>query len=202
VGCTADPTGAGTSTSADTTADSPLARATEIAGHYTGESTAYRVDENGNVVQAYTFHEDITATNPEMKDGRAVVHVSDTITGLPHPQTWTEGFFVNADGSTGARFFLMDNPGSTEVIEVPIANGGATFQTDFYPGEENALGFGGKDIFYKKHTTVKNTVTSGTTETDLISRVTTISWKDASGAPQTKSFVSMNGYQSRTIAPK
>jgi hypothetical protein len=203
VGCAADPTSEGTTNaSADTvTPDSPLARATQIAGHYIGESTAYRVDANGDVVVAYTFHEDITATNPELKDGRAFVHVTDVITGTT-PQSWTEGFLVNADGSVGSRYFLMDKPGSTDVIEVPIANGGATFQTEFYVGEENALGFGGKDIVYKKHTTVKNTITSGNVETDVISRVTTVSWKEADGTTQTKSFVSMNGYQSRTLATK
>jgi hypothetical protein len=50
-----------------------------------------------------------------------------------------------------------------------------------------------------KHTTVKNVVTIHGVERDVVSRVTTISWKGDGGNIQTKTFVSLNGYQERRL---
>jgi hypothetical protein len=46
---------------------------------------------------------------------------------------------------------------------------------------------------------VKNVVRNGNVERDMLSRMTTVSWKDANGGIQTKTFVSLNGFQERTL---
>ena len=177
-----------------------LAAARSLVGHYTGGSTVYGINAAGEIEKKYSFTEDITATDPQVKDGLAFVNVVDLISGVPFPIKWTEGFHLDARGSIGARYFLPEMPGAVETVEKDLAEAGsATFETDLRPNEEAELGFGGRDILYKKHTTIKNVVTSGNSETHVITRLTTITWKDAAGAIQTKTFVSMNGTQERKL---
>jgi hypothetical protein len=198
-----------TTSERDTSAAAPgsaLAAATALAGHYSGMSAMYFVDVDGTVKQRRTFTEDIDGRNPVLQDGKAFISVTDTQTyddgTPPKTVTWTEGFYVNADGTPGAHYFHVAIPNVTlpDTVEQPLAgtNGAATFDVDATFSADD-LGFAGKDVTYAKQTYVKNVVTNGAVETDVVTEVTTIEWKDATGALQTKQFVSMNGTQSRTL---
>ena len=187
---------------------SALDAAKALVGTYTGKSTNYRIDGQGGIQPTSWFTETIKAENPVQQDGKAFVSATDEMTfsnGGTGTYHWQEGFYVNPDGSAGKHYFVYQIPNvpPQETIEIPLAEIGAvTFDNDVQDYELKELGFADKEVTFKKHSTVKNTVTVGSLETDVITRFTTISWKDAAGAIQTRQFVSRNGTQSRTIGAK
>jgi hypothetical protein len=189
---------------------SALDAATSLVGTYTGASTTYFVDADGTVKRQCAFSEQIEARDPVLRDGKAFVSVTDIQTydsdkcgDTTKRIHWTEGFYVNADGSAGAHYFLVEIPNvpASETIERSIGGGGITFDSDAtYTVDQ--LGFAGKNVTYAKQTYVKNVVTNGLVETDVITQFSTVSWKAASGAIETMQFISLNGYQTRTLKPR
>jgi len=191
-------------TSAGASAPTALAAAKSIVGVYSGSSTIYGFDAHDSLQPVFQFSEVIEAKDPTVQNGRAFVSVTDTMTfpGGGHTTIpWTEGFHVNPDGTAGARYFAYQIPNvpAEETLENALNPTSATFDTDVSDRDIQQLGFSGRNVTYKKHTTVKQVVTNGNVETDVITRFTMISWKDAAGAQRSRQFVSMTGFQTRTL---
>ncbi len=178
--------------------ESALAAAKKIAGNYTGSWALYGVVD-GNVVIKSRWTDVLTATEPVQDSGRAFVKVTDVMTfsdGSARTSKFEEGYLANADGAAGDRFFELN--GSTVVFRKLTDNNWA-FSTVPDENELRFLGFDPRTVLSASHITVKTTTLQGNTDTDHVTRVTTVQWKDAAGALMSMQFVSMNGSHTRTI---
>ena len=176
---------------------SALDEAKKIEGAYTGSWALYGVVD-GNVVIKSRWTDVLTATEPVQNPGRAFVNVTDVMTfadGSLKTSRFQEGYFANADGTAGDRFYEMN--GSTVVFRKLTDNDWA-FYTVPNEGELRFLGFDPKAVISASHMTVKATTFQGGGSTDHVTRVTTVQWKDAAGTLMSIQFVSMNGSHTRT----
>ena len=176
--------------------ESALAAAGKIAGSYTGNWAIYGVVD-GNVVMKSKWTDVLTATEPVQSPGRAFVSVTDDMTfadGSVKTTKFEEGYFVNADGTAGERFYELN--GSAVVFRKLTDNDWAFYTV---PSEEELrfLGFDPKTVLSASHITVKTTTLQANTETDHVTRITTVQWKDAAGSIMSIQFVSMNGTHAR-----
>ncbi len=170
--------------------------AKKIAGTYTGKWAMYGV-QNGAVVQKSSWTDVLTAANPTEGKGRAFVDVSSVMTypdGKTRTSVFQEGYFENSDGSVGDRFYEIQ--GQTVIFKRLTPNDW-TYQVTPNEGELWFLGFDPKTVISASHVAAKTTTYEGGIDTDHVSRLTTVQWKDANGAIQTIQFVSMKGEHTR-----
>ena len=170
----------------------------QLQGTYNGSWDFYTLDASGNAVKSYSANDTATTSKPQKKGDRVFVEVHDAMQMPGHDMTidFHEGYFVKPDGSAGDRFFEMF--GQT-VVEKPIGDHAWAFQTPVAPQELDQLGLKGKTVVSAMHTTVKTASVNGTTETELVTRVTTVHWKAADGAIKSAQFVSMSGTHTREL---
>lgn len=166
--------------------------AKKITGKYTGSWTMYGI-ENGNVVEKSSWTDTLIAANPIEENGRAFVEVSDVMTypdGSTRTSVFHEGYYANSDGSVGERFYEIF--GQAIVFKKLTANDWA-YQATPAAGELAFLGFDSKSVISASHVAVKSTTYEGGIDTDHVTRLTTVQWKDATGKIRTVQFVSMKG---------
>ena len=105
-----------------------------------------------------------------------------------------EGFYKDKDGVAGDRFYEVNGA----VVKFKKLNQNTwIFETPVDPGELSFLGFDPKKVVSAVHTTTKVTTYEGEKDTDHITRLTTVQWKEDSGTLQSIQFVSMKGYHTR-----
>jgi len=182
-----------------------IEQAKTIVGKYTGAWQLYGLDTyGGDTVLKATWDDEVEAKDPVQQGNRAFVTVSNRMnfsqwcappSGSSISLDFTEGFFVEEDGSAGERYF--DMYGQT-TVETQVSPGLFSFETAVSSQELTSLGFAdAKAVLSAKHLVVKSVTHAEGVETEWVTRVTTIEWKDPAGATQGKQFVSLKGFHKR-----
>jgi hypothetical protein len=177
-------------------AESALDTAQKITGKYLGQWTMYGVAA-GQIVEKAAWTDVLEAGKATESNGRAFVEVTNVMTfldGKTLTVAFIEGYTANADGTAGDRFYEIQ--GKTTLFKRLTDNDWA-YQTTPDPGELWFLGFNPKDVLSASHVTTKTTTYEGDLETDHVTRLTTIQWKDADGKIKSMQFVSMKGTHTR-----
>ena len=177
--------------------ESALDAATKITGKYAGEWTMFGL-ENGVVVQQAKWNDVLIAETPTQGNGLAFVNVTDNMIfadGTNRISKFQEGYFSNVDGSVGDRFYeIMGN----KVLFKRLSESDWSFQATPSAWELSSLGFNPKNVVFASHVTTKTTTYDGLIDTDHVTRITTIQWKDSEeGIPKSLQFVSLSGYHTR-----
>ena len=178
-------------------AESALDAARRITGKYTGRWSMYGL-VSGSVVEKASWTDVLEAGSATERSGRALVEVTDLMTfpdGSTRASQFIEGYMVNADGSAGDRFYEIQ--GEVTIFK-KLTDRDWAFQTAPEPGELWFLGFNPRDVIYASHVTTKTTTHEGGTDTDHVTRLTTIQWRTADGKLHASQFVSMKGEHTRT----
>ena len=168
----------------------------QLQGTYTGSWDFFAVDAAGNVTKTYSASDTATTAAPQKAADRVFVTVHDVmkLPGREMPVDFHEGYLLKKDGSAGDRFFEMY--GQT-VVEKPIGDRAWAYQQPVAPQELDQLGFKGLEVLAAMHSTVKTERVQGHTETQLVTRLTTVHWKTTDGAVKSIQFVSMSGTHTR-----
>jgi hypothetical protein len=168
----------------------------DIVGTYTGSWTLYGIDDRGGVAKKTAWTDVVKATDPRVKDGTAIVTMSDEMKFDGNKQTFkmegTEGYLLNKDGSPGEYFIETFGQRRRMVKAADNVWIGVTAASAVELGQ---LGFP-KDAT-AQHVLVKVVTKEGGVETHRISRVTTATWKDNDGNIRTLQFVSLQGFHKR-----
>jgi hypothetical protein len=177
-------------------ADPVFDAAAKIAGKYSGHWALYGVAD-GKVVEKASWTDTLTATNPTRAAGKAYVDVTDLMTfpdGTTRTSTFQEGYLESADGSVGERFY--DIHGQKTLFR-KLTDNDWSYQSGVDAGELWFLGFNPKTVVTASHVAVKSTTLEGNVDTDHVTRVTTIQWRDVDGSLKSVQFVSMKGEHTR-----
>lgn len=171
-----------------------------LIGSYSGSWDFFGIDAQGAVVKKYSMTDTAQASDPKVQGARAFVTVRDQmqVQGREFAVEFHEGFFVKPDGSVGERYFEMY--GQT-VVEYPLGERAWSYQTPVRPQELEQMGFRRADVVSAVHTTVKTEVVNGRTETQMVTRLTTVQWKDSAAHVKALQFVSMSGVHTRELPP-
>jgi hypothetical protein len=168
----------------------------DLVGNYTGSWTMYGIDDKGAVVKKSAWTDTMKAVNPRIKGDRAFITSTDEMsfeggTGK-FKIDFTEGYFLNSDGSLGDYF--VESFGQLRRL-VKLSKQSAAYATPAAAQELTQLGFpkGAKG----EHVLVKATTSEGGLETHRITRVTTVTWTDKDGKDRTLQYVSLQGYHKR-----
>jgi hypothetical protein len=92
----------------------------------------------------------------------------------------------------------VDQNGAID-IEQPIGTNVWTYNQAVDPRDLAQLALGPNDLVSAQHTIVKVQYVCAGVETQYVTRVTTVVWKDAAGTTQTRQFVSMHGVHTRSV---
>lgn len=168
-----------------------------IAGTYAGAWTLFGVDENGQAVKRAAWTDIIRAENPVVKSERAYVTVTDEMSfeggRIPPRKTQgAEGYFLNKDGSLGDYYF--ETAGQIYRFQ-KLSPETWAYVVTADARELAQLGF--SNVISGQHVLVKVITSEQGVETHRISRVTTVSWKDAEGKERWTQFVSLQGFHKR-----
>jgi hypothetical protein len=178
-------------------AESALDAAKRISGKYTGQWKMYGI-AGGLVVEKASWTDVLEASDATESKGKAFVEVTDVMTfrdGTTRTTKFIEGYVANADGSAGDRFYEIQ--GKTTFFK-KLTDRDWVYQATPDPGELWFLGFDPKDVISASHVATKTTTYEGNLDTDHVTRLTTIQWRDTSGSTQTTQFISMKGAHART----
>ena len=168
-----------------------------LEGTYTGVWTMYGINDKGEVVKKMSWTDTVKATGAEVKGDRAFVTTVDEMTfdGIKAPVVkieGKEGHFINKDGTLGDAFVEF----SGRVTRMSkLGDGIWTYTNAAAEQELTRLGF--PKGASGSHVIVKVVTKEQGVETHRISRVTTVTWKDADGKEQTLQFVSLQGHHKR-----
>ena len=168
-----------------------------IAGTYTGTWTMYGIDDKGQIIKRVTWTDTIKAENPQIKDDRAFVTITDEmlfegIYAPPRKSVGAEGYLLNKDGSLGDYFMEF---GQMRYRMQRLNKDVWSYVVTASPSELASLGF--KNIISGQHILVKVITYEQGIETHRISRLTTVNWKDADGKDRWIQFVSLQGFHKR-----
>lgn len=175
----------------------PLEAASALVGAYSGSWEAFGLDANGDVVSKSTWTDEVVAANPVVTKDRAYVTVTDTLSisgGGMFAVNFEEGFLLAPDGGVGDHYFTYQG---TDVIERPIGAFTYAYETEVSSYDLPQIGIAAEDVVWAKHATTRVVTRAEGVDTDWITRVTTIQWKDAQAKVQGKQFVSMRGTHTR-----
>ncbi len=171
-----------------------------MTGTYMGSWDHFGLGPDGTVQKMYSTEDTATASDVHTEEDRAYVSVRDRMQ-LPGGREMTlefqEGFLLEADGRPGARYFEMFGQ---RVIEQPLGDHAWAYQTRAAPQELEQMGFRPADVISATHTTVKNEVVCGSSEVQLVTRITTVHFRDEAGTPRARQFISMSGVHTRELA--
>jgi hypothetical protein len=176
--------------------ESALDAAKKIAGKYMGTWTMFGMAD-GKVVEKAGWTDVLTAANPTQGDGKAFVEVSDVMTfadGTTRTSTFHEGYVTNPDGTAGDRFYEINGK---PLYFKKLTDNDWAVQGSPDEGELWFMGFNAKAVVSASHVTMKTTTYEGDLDTDHVTRVTTVQWKDVDGKLKTDQFVSMKGEHTR-----
>jgi hypothetical protein len=177
---------------ADSFAQKIPAEVQAIAGSFTGTWTSFTINDKGEVVKQAAWTDVIKAEKPTADANRAFVETTDEMTfegGRIPPQkiVGKEGYLLNKDGSLGDYFIEIF--GQTIPMKKLAPNTWA-YSVPANPREFQVLG---ERFVSATHVLVKTTVVDQGVETHNISRITTLTWKDAEGKERLTQFVSLQG---------
>jgi hypothetical protein len=168
-----------------------------LAGHYDGAWTISGVDAMGNTKTVSSWTDSLDLGNPVVLADRAYISATDHMTfasGGTHDQDFAEGFFLNADGSLGDRYYVVS--GQT-VRETPIADHVFTFAQTASPQELASLGF--MNAASGEHVTTEViTFDADGADVSRLTRVTTVHWKDGAGQDRWTQAVTLQGFHRHT----
>jgi len=167
----------------------------KIAGNYVGnwEMYGYRGDQLQKIM-AWT--DTVKTSQPIQEKDRVYVKCENTMTyanGGSYILHWTEGYFMNADGSAGDRYF---NTNDVISIEREISPELWIIEATAYPQELGQLGL--PEGATGKHMTVKKVTHHEGYNVEWILRYTIAYWTTQEG-PQSKEFLSMKGYHKHLL---
>jgi hypothetical protein len=171
-----------------------------LAGNYKGHFDT--IGPDGTVVSSWD--DTVTAENPVLDKDRAYVTVHDTMTfkdGPTVPVTFLEGFLANPDGSAGDHFFDLGQFGGVE-IEHALTPTLSVISNLIDDMDLTAMHIDPKSVVSQNNATIRSVVEHDGQHDELITRVTTLLYRDASGKPTEIQFVSMGGHHARVAAPK
>lgn len=168
-----------------------------LVGAYTGKWEHFGFDaDKEKIVLKSARMEDVVDKPPVKVVDRvaitgACVH---TVAGNPFKVVFLEGYFVDEQGKLSDRFFEIDN----QLTRMPGEGSGTfTFVNELSPHESYSLGLLPQDVISGNHVTVRVVTMDGKAELEHISRVTTVTFKNAKGAAETIQFVSLKGSHRR-----
>jgi len=168
-----------------------------LVGSYQGEWTAYGIDSIGQVIQATSWVDTMTLSDPVIEGNRVYAPTEDKMYfkgGHIPPMTVSgiEGYFINDDGSLGDYFFEMYG----QVYRMQELNDNTWIYA--MPGSPQEMAnFGFTDIISAQHIMVKVVTQEDETETHRLSRITTVNWKDKDGRDRWIQYTSLEGYHKR-----
>ena len=178
--------------------ESALDATKRIAGKYTGQWSMFAFND-GKVVERAACTDVLIASHVTEDNERAYVEVIDVMTfpdGSTRTSKFIEGYYANSDGSAGDRFYEIQ--GKITIFKKLSENDWAYYAQP-ETGELWFLGFNPKDVISSSHIATKTTTYEDKIDTDHVTRVTTVQWKDANGTTQTSQFISLKG-QHRRVA--
>ena len=167
----------------------------QLSGTYAGSWQTYALDRSGRIAAQAAWVDTMFARDPVEEPGRTYVITTDNMTFSggripPMRVTGREGYLRNPDGSWGEYF--VESMGQTTQMR-RIATDTWVAVSSATPRELVALG----DDASARHVLVKVVSTENGVETHRISRVTTVHWRDASGALRAAQYVSLQGEHRR-----
>ncbi len=178
-----------------------LDAAQALVGKYAGKWELFGPGpDKETIVLKATWQDELTCSNPVLKDGRAFVTVSDIMdfgNGRTFTVNFEEGFFVKADGGAGDRYFAIDTYAQV-TVERELSPEVWWFETPVSTQDMYSMGFDPQTVLAATHATIKTVTRQGSRETEWVNRISTLLSKDTSGVVQVRQFVSLKGFHTRT----
>lgn len=168
-----------------------------LEGSYSGSWTMFGIDRSGQVVKRMSWADTMNASGARVDGGRAYVTTVDEmrfegVNAPPVRVEGKEGYLLNREGAPGDYFIEAGG----EVHRMVRVGEGVWSYTARAGAEELArLGFPAGAS--GQHALVKVITSEQGVETHRISRLSTVSWKDADGKEQWLQFVSLQGFHRR-----
>jgi hypothetical protein len=169
----------------------------DLVGTYVGDWTIYGIDAKGAVVKRFAWSDTLKVGNPQVKDNRAFITWTDEKVFEdgkipPNRVEGREGYVLKRDGSLGDYF--IEAHGQTSRL-VKLADNVWTYTAPASPQELVGLGF--PKGASGQHVLVKVITKEQSVEAHRISRLTTVSWRDADGNDRGVQYVSLQGHHKR-----
>lgn len=165
-----------------------------LAGTYTGVWTLNGINDKGEVVKKSAWTDKVTADNPQIKDDRAFVTMTDEMLfegqAQPIKVQVKEGYILNKDGSLGDYFIETGGQTNRAIKLAENVNSYAAPANDL-----GSLGFPRDAV--GQHVLARVVLMEKGVETHRITRLTTVSWKDKEGNEQAMQFVSLQGFHKK-----
>ncbi len=168
-----------------------------LEGAYTGAWTMYGVDGKGEVVKRMVWTDTMKATGAQVQGDRAYVTTANEMTFEggripPVKMQGKEGYLLAKDGSV-ADYFMEMNGQVTRMVK--LSDSVFTYTVPASTQELAMMGF--PQDASGSHVLVKVVTKEQGAETHRITRVTTVTWKDAEGKERALQFTSLQGYHRR-----
>src|SRR5262249_336524 len=153
----------------------------DLVGTYVRDWVIYGIERQGAVVKRFAWSDTLKVANPQVKDNRAFVTWTDekVFEGgkiPPNQVEGREGYMLKRDGSLGDYF--IESFGKTSRL-VNLADNVWTYTATASPQELAGLGF--PKGASGQHVLVKVITKEQGVEAHRISRLTTVTWRDADG---------------------
>ncbi len=169
----------------------------DLAGIYTGSWTMFGINNAGEPVRLMSWSDVMTAEKPAVQNGKAFVTTTDEMKfdgrpGEPVKVLGKEGYRLKSDGSLGDYF--IETAGQMFSM-VRLSDTVWTYTSPATAQELTRLGFPAQAS--ARHVVVKMVANEQGVETHRISRLTTATWIDNTGAERTLQFISLQGVHRR-----
>ena len=168
-----------------------------LEGTYSGAWTLYGIDDKGAVVKKARWTSTTRTGFAEVKDGRAFVPMVSAITfdGAKEPGPkieGKEGYHLTKDGALGDYF--IETAGRVHRV-TRLGDNVWTYTKDATEEELTETGF--PKGATGQHVVVKIVTRAADAETHLVTRLTTVNWKDKESKEHWLQFVSLQGFHRR-----
>ena len=170
------------------------AELTAMIGRYEGASTSYRWDGT-KMVPASSWTEVVVTKTAVLDATTAHVTAEDKMTfdgSFSMDISWTEGFLRKRDGSLGTRYFDVQG---VRVLEIEVAPHVWSMKKDNSVEDLKRFGFGHPVRGFT--ITTKTVAVEDGVETDRLTAVSDIVWRDEASAEHRGHYVTMTGYHKR-----
>jgi hypothetical protein len=168
-----------------------------MIGKYTGKWELFGFDAlKEKIVLKSAWDDEISTGDVVEHSDRVSVAVKNvfTIGGQTFDLYFTEGYFIGENGNAGERFFEV-NEKLTRMTE--LSEGTWTFVSRLSNEDCYSLGLLPTDVIAGNHVTVRVVSRETGVELEQVSRVTTVTFKNAKGEVETVQFVSLKGFHHR-----
>ena len=167
----------------------------KFAGVFSGEWTAFKLNEKLEVVKSIAWKDTLRTNKPIIKDSLAFVNIKSVMVFEnpqipPYKMTFTEGFKIK-DNQIDFHYFKTMGK---ETIETKIGDNTYVISQDISPFELKQLGI--NSAINATNTTLKIITEENQIEVHKITRISTITFIENSNE-KTVQFVSLKGFHKR-----